>query len=259
MKRASTQAICCRHCDAGCTLLWLPSCHSSVGTARARVCSYTCTIQTSAQGGINLRNTAVVHMGVGGGGVEKRLLLKLGSRQQQSTARKRCGARIYTTSHKHTRAYLYLIHMAPNRINTQQQLSPKATAAQQTHYNTTTAVPCQTTHLRGVGGGLGHVEGSRDVVEGGLEDVADHGHRRLGGHGRHRRAVAAPDAPDADDSNLNYADHKCVFTTDIGTLSLLHKRRRHRYKWCRCCFVPCRYALIRALVRIRTFSVHKFK
>lgn len=91
------------------------------------------TIKTIAQGGRYLRNTAVV-WGWAGGGVEKRKLLKLGSRQQQSTARKRCGARIYTTSHKHTRAYMYLIHMAPNRINTQQQLSPKATAAQQTHY-----------------------------------------------------------------------------------------------------------------------------
>lgn len=57
-------------------------------------------------------------------------------------------------------------------------------------------------YLHGVGGGFGHVVGCRDVIEGGLEDVADHGYRGLGGHGRHGRAVAAPDAPDADDSNL---------------------------------------------------------
>ena len=44
--------------------------------------------------------------------------------------------------------------------------------------------------------------GGRDIVERGLEDVADHGHGGLGGHRRHRCAMAAPDAPDANDSNL---------------------------------------------------------
>lgn len=59
------------------------------------------------------------------------------------------------------------------------------------------------THLHGVVGGLGHVEDSRDLVEGGLVDVADHAHGGLRGDGSHGSAVAAADATDTDDSDLS--------------------------------------------------------
>lgn len=46
----------------------------------------------------------------------------------------------------------------------------------------------------------------RDLIEGRLVDVADHGHLGLRGYRGHRGAVAATDAPHTDDSNLNKDD-----------------------------------------------------
>lgn len=57
-------------------------------------------------------------------------------------------------------------------------------------------------YLHGVLRSLGHVEDGGDVVERGLEDVADHRHCGLRGHRSYRGAMAASNAPHPDDTNL---------------------------------------------------------